>query len=96
MSLSIAAATAAHHPSLHGRAVSPLGGLPPGDADRIEVPVEQVRFTRLRSAQQLREIQHLREELSLPADVRNAPSFIALEKKEMRRASWAPSSAWGR
>ena len=78
------------HAEIRAAAPPPL----PPDFGRVEVPLELVRFRHLRTPQQVHRIQHLREELSMPAHVRAAPAFIALEKKETRTVSWAHSSAW--
>ena len=96
MSLSVqASAGATHLPAAFHGALPPFVAppLPPQDHGRIDLPLEQVTFRRLHTAHQVRQIQHLREDFLLPAAVREAPAFIALEKKETRRGSWAPSSA---
>ena len=63
-----------------------LPDAPATDA-RIEVPLDQVVFRRVRDEAGLRRIAHLREAIALPAGVRDAPAFARLEKKGTSRES---------
>ena len=59
--------------------------------NRREAPeqprIEEIRFHHLRSAHDIAQVLHLREELRLPAASRADPGFAAREKKEMKPAS---------
>ncbi|HYF17048.1 MAG TPA: hypothetical protein VEA40_04210 [Ramlibacter sp.] len=96
MSLSVQASAGAAHLSAYGAVVAPLLAppLPPQDHGRAELPLHLVTFRQLHSGQQVRQIQHLREDFLLPAAVREAPAFLDLEKKETRRVWSARSNAW--
>ena len=72
----------------------PATGLPPAENLRVEVPLELVSFRAVSSAADLHRIAHLREEIALPAHVREAPAFARLEKKETRWGWSARSSVW--
>lgn len=83
-------------PTGYPGASAPLIVPPPlQEHGRLDLPLERVTFRQLYSPQQVRQIQHLREDFLLPRAVREAPAFIELEKKETRRVSSARSSAWG-
>ena len=58
-----------------------------------EVPVDELSFCHLKTAAEIARISHLREEIQLPASVVADPGFRAREKKEIRKASSAPSNA---
>jgi hypothetical protein len=60
--------------------------VPPAPAAPAIAP-DEVRFVRARGAGQLRRVAHLREEIALPAELRAAPAFVRLEKKETNWAS---------
>lgn len=100
MSLIVDAAAAGHAASVFPQSVPHAGAMPAGvpaaDAPRIEVPLELVRFRAASTAADLRRIAHLREEIALPAHVREAPAFARLEKKETSWALSAHSNAWER
>lgn len=68
----------------------------PAEGLRIEVPLDLVSFRAVTTGPDLRRIAHLREEIALSAQVREAPAFARLEKKETRSGWSVPSSAWGR
>ena len=57
-----------------------------------EVPVDELSFCHLKTAEEIARISHLREEIQLPPSVLADPSFRAREKKEIRKALSAPSS----
>lgn len=59
---------------------------------RQEVQVQELWLRPLRTAAEVAEIMHLRNQIPLPAEVLADPGFAALEKKGMRPASWRPSS----
>ncbi len=84
MSLSIAGAAPAA-PSGPVLVPHPAAALPPSVPAAIAP--DEVRFLRARGAAQLRRVAHLREEIALPAELRAAPDFARLEKKETRWAS---------
>jgi hypothetical protein len=73
------------HPASRARARS----------DGSEVPVDDLIFCHLKTPEEIARISHLREEIQLPAGVTADPGFRAREKKEIRRASSALSSAGG-
>jgi hypothetical protein len=58
-----------------------------------ELPVDELNFCHLKTPQEIARISHLREQIQLPSGVTADPSFGAREKKEIRRASSAPSNA---
>ncbi len=60
---------------------------------RLEVPLAELTFRHLQSADEIAAIAHLRKEIHLVAAGVADPSFVAREKKETRRASWPLSSA---
>lgn len=61
--------------------------------NRLEVPLAELTFRHLHSAEEIAGIVHLRKEIQLVAAGVADPSFVAREKKETRRASWPLSSA---
>lgn len=72
-----------------------LSGFRPASPERgfeAELEPGEVRFLRLRTAVELRRIEHLRAEIHLPAVAVADPGFRAREKKEMRKASSGLSS----
>ncbi|HZY18524.1 MAG TPA: hypothetical protein VFE82_08580 [Ramlibacter sp.] len=76
-----------------GLGLPPRAGVP-GDDLRVEVPLEQIGFRQVATPAQLRQVAHLRENIVLPAELRESPAFARLEKKETSWAWSAPSSAW--
>lgn len=67
---------------------------PPAKVDnRLEVPLAELTFRHLQTADEIAGIVHLRKEIQLVAAGVADPSFVAREKKETRRASWPLSSA---
>jgi hypothetical protein len=66
--------------------------LPPADAGRVEVPLDELGFFRLTAPSDIAEIHHIRAEIQLPASAVADPGFRAREKKETRKASWGHSS----
>jgi len=64
----------------------------PAEAGRMEVPLDELGFFRLTAPSDIAEIHHLRAEIQLPVSAVADPAFRAREKKETRKASWAPSS----
>lgn len=59
----------------------------------VEVRPHEVSFRRLRGAQEIARILHLRDEIRLPAAVQADPGFAMREKKETSWVSSAHSSA---
>lgn len=69
----------------------------PAKADnRLDVPLSELNFRHLQSAEAIAGIVHLRNEIQLVAASGADPSFIAREKKETRRALSPHSSAAAR
>ncbi len=72
-----------------------LSGFDPDAAARrreAELEPGEVSFRRLRTAVELRRIEHLRAEIQLPASAVADPGFRSREKKETRKASSVLSS----
>eukprot|EP01034_Spumella_vulgaris_P005319 gene5319-6787_t len=61
-----------------------------------EPQVDEIRFRHLTTPLEIRQVLHLREELSLPAAIRDDPEFVAREKKETKSALSAHLSGEGR
>lgn len=78
------AASAALSPVLaHAPLPSSDEALPLGKVDdRLELPLDELRFHRLTTPAQIGQILHLRGEISLPATALADPSFHSREKKE--------------
>lgn len=55
-----------------------------------EPQADEIRFRHLKTPQDIAHVLHLREELSLPAAIRDDPEFVAREKKEMKSDLLAP------
>jgi hypothetical protein len=53
----------------------------------------EVGFRQLLGPAEIARVLHLRSEIQLPTSALTDPGFATREKKETRRASWAPSSA---
>ena len=64
-------------------------------AEGKEVPVDELNFCHLKTAEEIARVSHLRQQIQLPAGVTADPGFGAREKKEIRRASLAPLSTGG-
>lgn len=80
MSLSVAEAAT---PGRSMQGVAPaVPGFAIGANARVDLPLDRVSFRAATSAAQLRQIAHLRDEIALPADIRQSPAFAQLEKKE--------------
>jgi hypothetical protein len=82
----------------HSAAMLPVGmmsmmGEPPPAS--TEIQPDEVRFRRLRGAHEIHHIQHLRDQIALPAAALADAGFALREKKEMTSASSAPSSGSG-
>lgn len=50
--------------------------------NRLEVPLQELGFRHLRSAAEISQIVHLRQEIQLPASALADPAFHTREKKE--------------
>jgi hypothetical protein len=61
-----------------------------GDA---HVPFAELAFRQLRTAREIAQISHLREEIEIPDAILLDPGFAAREKKETSRGWWVRSSA---
>ena len=59
----------------------------------VDVPFAELVFRQLRTAREIAQIGHLREEIQLPDAILSAPGFAAREKKETSREWWVRSSA---
>lgn len=59
---------------------------------RLEVPLAELTFRHLQTADEIASIVHLRKEIQLVAASGADPTFVAREKKETRRALWPLSS----
>jgi hypothetical protein len=60
---------------------------------RLELPLEELSFRHLKTAQEIARIVPLRQQIALPAAALADPGFAAREKKETRRALSPLSSA---
>lgn len=60
---------------------------------RMEVPLAELTFRHLKTADEIAGIVHLRKKIQLVAASGADPAFVAREKKETRRALSLPSSA---
>ena len=81
-----AAAAALYSPSLMPL-VQPHEVAPAPKVDtRLDVPLSELTFRHLRSADEIAGIVHLRKEIQLVAASGADPSFVAREKKETKRA----------
>ena len=81
-----AAAAARYSPSLMPL-VQPQKLTPAPKVDtRLDVPLSELTFRHLRSADEIAGIVHLRKEIQLVAASGADPSFVAREKKETKRA----------
>jgi hypothetical protein len=76
----------------------PLGAphaptLPSGSAPGArDLPIDELEIRHLRTAEEIRQVVHLRSEIQLPASTLADPDFHTREKKETRAAS-SPASA---
>jgi hypothetical protein len=89
------AAAAALFPALHPMqgARERIGPAAVATADaRSELSLAELTFRQLHTADEIAGIVHLRQEIQLVAASRADPTFVAREKKEMRRALLACSS----
>jgi hypothetical protein len=69
---------------------------PPARIDtRLDVPLSELSFRHLKTADEIASIVHLRNEIQLVAASGADPAFVAREKKETRRALSRLSSAAG-
>jgi hypothetical protein len=66
---------------------------PPKADHRLEVPLAELNFRHLQTADEIAGIVHLRKEIQLVAASGEDPTFLAREKKETRRALSRHSSA---
>lgn len=64
--------------------------------NRLEVPLSELTFRHLKTADEIAGIVHLRQEIQLVAASGADPTFVAREKKETNRALWPLSSAAAR
>lgn len=64
--------------------------------NRLEVPLSELTFRHLKSADEIAGIVHLRKEIQLVAASGADPSFVAREKKETNRVLSPLSSAAAR
>lgn len=72
----------------------PAGPAPAAKVDtRLEVPLAELTFRHLQTADEIAGIVHLRREIQLVAASGADPTFVAREKKETRRALSPHSSA---
>jgi hypothetical protein len=77
-------------PGLRGREELPLGEKLDG---RLELPLDELSFRHLQTAEEISRIVHLRQQIQLPAAALADPGFAAREKKRTKRASSLLSSA---
>lgn len=67
----------------------PQGAVPAGNDSRLEVPLGELSFRHLRSADEIARIVHLRKGIQLVAAGAVDPGFVGCEKKETRRESFS-------
>lgn len=105
MSLQVEAVSA-YQPQAIGAALFPLprqprlapipgqheGSAPAKIDNRLDIPLSELNFRHLKTADDIAGIVHLRKEIQVVAAGVADPAFLTREKKETRRALWPLSS----